>query len=506
MLTNPDESEKQKKQFAIGEKAGDTDTGKVSPSQKPRLFKSQTGKGLTIGWESIEKIIPLTLIGLCVFLIILRVTRVMPGILATDEFEISRTIFIDAGIGGLLAVFAIVISLTLMGIQFASQEYTHRVMNTYLHSVMLWSMMVVYMATLLYNLYMTAFMKSPVNPIYADISVIAQSLCLIMLIPHFIIAVIHLKPDFTIDRLLNSINTAYLNSIKDRLNSENDRLPAEFDRLLPAVEIIEKCIERGDRATVRVGLNNLFASYRRNVNPVNEEWAGKYYLDYFLRLGREAVIEADDDSIVQVLEILGKICQISSSPTIIGIAVRNVRTIGSNALKKEYEAGVEQMIDSLHKVVSTTDNSEITERIFDSYEEIATKLFSQDKKQLILYFLTRLTELVEIMVENNQTRKLERWIAIVENIGQQAVKQEIREVIHPVIRSFYEAGILTAKKNLDISHSIIESLVRIEHKIARTDRELYGEINFAKQEIERQVKKHTEKEQAPPGIETSDLW
>jgi len=70
--------------------------------------------------EQAGKVIPLTLISVCVTLIILRAAGSIPSILATNEFEISRAIFIDAGIGGLLAVLAIVIALTLIGIQFAS--------------------------------------------------------------------------------------------------------------------------------------------------------------------------------------------------------------------------------------------------------------------------------------------------------------------------------------------------------------------------------------------------
>ena len=113
--------------------------------------------------ERIEKIVPLSLIFLCILAIVLRVWGILPSIIATSEFKITRTILVDSGIGGLLTVFAIVISLTLMGIQFASQAYTHRVMYTYLRSFMLWSMMGAYLITVLYNLYITAFIKLPVT-------------------------------------------------------------------------------------------------------------------------------------------------------------------------------------------------------------------------------------------------------------------------------------------------------------------------------------------------------
>lgn len=352
--------------------------------------------------ERIEKIVPLTLITLCIAAIVLRITGIIPSIVATTEFETSRTLFIDAGIGGLLAVFAIVISLTLMGIQFASQEYTHRVMNTYLASVMLWAMMGSYLVTVLYNLYMTALLKQPINTIYADISLILQSLCLILLIPHFVIAVFHLKPDYTITRLLHTVNKEYLESIKGYLGEGNNHVPHKVDRLLPAVEILEKSIERGDRATVRVGLEDMLVCYHRYITSGNEVWLARYFLDYFLRLGREAVIEADDDSIVQVLEVLGEIGYSTSSPSVATFAVANIRTIGSIALKKEYDAAVEQMIDSLQRIITGTGSEEMVERIFESYSEIVRQLFALDKKQLILFLPSDLLTLATCWWRNGK--------------------------------------------------------------------------------------------------------
>lgn len=58
--------------------------------------------------ERFERIIPFTLVLVCAVTISFRLTGVIPSIVSPDEIDISRTIFVDAGIGGLLAVFAIV--------------------------------------------------------------------------------------------------------------------------------------------------------------------------------------------------------------------------------------------------------------------------------------------------------------------------------------------------------------------------------------------------------------
>jgi len=457
--------------------------------------------------ERIEKILAFSLIGISAAAILLRVIGVIPGIIVSGEVEISRTIFIDSGIGGLLAVFAIVISLTLMGIQFASQEYTHRVMNTYLKSLILWTMMGAYLVTVLYNLYMVALMKEPVNTLYADVSVILQSFCLVMLIPHFVLSVYHLKPDYTINSLINSINRDYINAIAVYLEKADTRVPHKEDRLLPVVEILEKCIERGDRATVRAGLDELLDWYHKNMTAENESWLGRYYTDYLLRLGRESVIEADDDSIVQVLEILGEIGSSSRVPAVASATVDHIKTIGANALKKEYEAGVEQMVDSLQRVIIATGEKEMVERIFDSYGDVVRQLFVQEKKQLITYFVNSMSGLSGTLITRQDIGSLKKWTGVVEDVGRLAVKQEMRDILHVVIQALYHTGTSAARGSLDTTcNAIIEAMVRIERQISQTDRELFSEINFAKQDIELHLKKHAAPEKTDTGIETSDLW
>jgi len=457
--------------------------------------------------ERLEKIIPLSCISICLLAIILRIVGVLPPIVATSEFEISRTIFVDAGIGGLLAVFAIVISLTLMGIQFASQEYTHRVMNTYLQSYMLWSMMASYLFTVLFNLYLVAFLKQPINTVYTDISLLLQSLCLILLIPHFVIAVFHLKPDYTINRLFNSIDADYLISMKEYLIKGKSDVPHKIDRLLPAVEILEKSIERGDRATVRTGLEGLVECYKRYVNPENEDWLSRYFMDFILRLGREAVIESDDDSIVQVLEILGEIGNTTTSHNVANIAVDNIRNTGTTALKKEFDAAVEQMIDSLYKIVLKTTDPKVVQSIREAYAEIVSPLFNLEKRVLLLYLTNNLSSLIINQITAWDTAVLKQWVRIIEDIGHLArVQPFMREVVHTVIHLMCEIGIAAARQKLETANHCVDALMRIERQIDKTDRELFSEINFAKQEIETVKEQFTPKKIEESGINTSDLW
>ncbi len=456
--------------------------------------------------ERLEKVIPLALISIFAVLIGFRVTGVIPSILATGEFEVSRTIFVDAGIGGLLSVLAIVISLTLMGIQFASQEYTHRVMNTYLKSYMLWSMIGIYLATILYNLYMTAFLKIPVDTTYADVSVMLQSLCLIMLIPHFVIAVIHLRPDFTINIIVNSVDEEYILAIENFIQTGKGQVPTNVDRLLPAVEIIEKSISRGDRATVRVALDELYNCYRKFVNPENEAWIPRYFLDYLLRIGREAIMETDDDSLVQILDILGEIGSSSSAIEVVHLVIDDISIIGLGALKKDFEAAVEQTVDSFQLILKSSTGEETSNKIFDSLDELSEQLFSMDKKRLIRYLIGRLSGLTEMAVERKDSVIITKWSTVLEEIGRNVVIRKQRAAVHETIQAFYQMGILGAKNELDVTRYAIEPLLRIERELSPDDRELISEVEYARKEIEKSTQKHTPSGEGEGSIDTKDLW
>lgn len=456
--------------------------------------------------EQLEKAVPLTLGLMFAVPIGLRIAGVIPTILATGDNDIARSIFIDAGIGGLLAVLAIVISLTLMGIQFASQEYTHRVMNTYMKSFMLWSMIIIYLFTILYNLYMTAFIKVPINTIYADISVLLQSLCLIMLIPHFIFAVMHLRPDFIVDRILRSIDLEYILSIENFVSTGKGQVPTKIDRLLPAIEIIEKSIERGDRATVRMALDEIYVYYQRYVNPEIEDWAARYFLDYMLRVGRQAVIAADDDTIVQVLDILGNIGGSSSKENTIHSAIDNINTIGLSALKKDYDVAVEQMLDSLQQILSSEVSDKISSKIFDSFGELSEQLFSLDKKRLTRYLIISLSRLSEKMVEKHDMATVKKWSTVLEEIGRNVIVHRQRNAAHEAIEAFYHMGTLSAKSGWDVTRYIVEPLLRMEREINPSDRELIGETEYAKREIEDATRKYVTTADKETGIKTSDLW
>lgn len=151
----------------------------------------------------LEKLVVLLIISIFLILIIIAFTDCIPFVLTLNTSD-ANNIYQGIGIGCLLSIFAIVISLALMAVQYASQQYIHRIMDFYIKSMMFWCMLFIYMGTIFYNIFMLT--EEKVNPTHMSVSISLSALCIAALIPHFFITMIHLRPEFIICKMIDGIN------------------------------------------------------------------------------------------------------------------------------------------------------------------------------------------------------------------------------------------------------------------------------------------------------------
>jgi len=273
---------------------------------------------------------------------------------ASNDTETAGRIFDGVGVEGLSAIFAIVISLSLMAVGFASQKYTHRIMKIHIKSLTFWAVIVIYLGSMFYNVFMLGRLDMSVDVKvdyrYVEISMLLTFLCFIIIIPYFFITMARLRPEPVISNLLANIDDDYLNSIKGYIKEGEPRVPIKADKVLPVRDIIEKSIGSGDRETARFGIDEIYRCYKRLLKEENEVYVSPYFLKHILRIGREAIIEADDDSMAQVLETFGMTGEHAIDENWTVSARRSleyIEIIGSNVLK-DYDVATEQMIASLH--------------------------------------------------------------------------------------------------------------------------------------------------------------
>ena len=467
--------------------------------------------------ESLEKIIVPSIIGFFVVLIVLTTTDLVTFSIANEDIENARAILEGVGVEGLSAIFAIVISLTLMAVQFASQQYTHRIMDLHIKSLTFWSVILIYMGSLLYNVFMLGRLEEPVDSRYVEISMLLTALCFIMLIPYFFITMVRLRPESVMSKLLAKVDGDYLNTIKGFLKEGETRIPGEADKMLPITEIIEKSIGNGDRGTARFGIGEIYKRYMSHLKKENEAHVSPYFLGHILGIGREAIIEADDDSVVQVLEIFGEVGTHAIPKNLnlsARISVDYIDIIGFKALK-DYDVATQQMIDSLQDIlraIINSGNDQILEQIFTLYHDTSDELFTLKKYRMLKYLGNSFSELFDLIIEKKCCEIVERTAGLLESIGIHAVNLDIRDVLHLSVHSLHKIGISSAKNNLVLdrpkgslnsAERIIDHLLKIEGETLKYKSKskefdiIINEIEYARKDIEKYLQK---------GVDFSDLW
>jgi hypothetical protein len=475
----------------------------MNRNRKAKKYESLLEKTTKIIY--LEKLVALSLISIFLLLIILAFTDFNPIVVKLNTSDASD-VYQGIGIGGLLSIFAIVISLALMAVQFASQQYTHRIMDFYTKSMMFRCILFIYMGTIFYNMYV--LMEDPVNPTHMFVSISLSALCIIALIPHFFITMIHLRPDFIISKMLGSISEKDIDSLKnyEKSTSEEDKL------LLPIAEIVERAIRNGDRTTARRGLDEIKGCYLKYLNHENEKIVSPYFLKHILNVGRVAIINEDDGSMGYVLNIFGEIGRETVSEKMnfsSKIVLEDIDIIGFKVLHN-YDAATEQMIKSLQDIVnavieSGNEENEILMQIFNLYNNVSDELFNFKKDKIITYTINSFSEpraLIAKMVKNKRYETIEKTAKLLVRISVNAVKSNYRDPIDLSISLLHEIGISSAKNKLEwktpmrvinIADLIVEHLLTIEREVkdgAKTTEFniILSEIDYAKSDIERYLK------------------
>ena len=479
----------------------------------------QTERRHTLGLEMTERLIIISIIGVFALLMLFSLTGLAPFRIANDDLDNARNILEGVGVEGLSAIFAIVISLTLMAVQFASQQYTHRIMDLHIKSITFWSVVLIYLGSLLYNVFMLGTLAEPVNRSVIEISMLLTALCFVMLVPYFFITMFRLRPEYVISNLLARIDANYLGTIKGLLREGESRIPGEADKMLPVTEIIEKSIGNGDRGTARFGLGEIYRVYMADLRKETETYTTPYFLGHFLGIGREAIIEADDDTMVQVLEILGRVgtrAIVQKLDFTTKMVLENIDLIGFKVMK-DYDVATQQMFDSLQDMLReliTIDagNEELLDRIFTLYQDAADELYTLKKYRMVKYMVKSFAALFELMTEKGHGEAIDRTAGVLEKIGIFGVNLDIRDVIHHAIHLLHRMGAASAKSNLvwqtpkgelRIAERIIDHLLKIEGETLKYKSKskefdvIINEIEYARKDIEQYLKKD---------VDFSDLW
>lgn len=422
---------------------------------------------------------PLTLIA--VFVVLGAVVAAASATFGLQPGDVDqfRGIYIDVGLQTTAGIFAIVISLSLVAIQFAAQEYSHHIMDYYIKSVMFWSTVVVYLGLMIACVLLNAGVSEGESLRVVSVIMVASVLALV---PHFLVTASYLKPEFIIGKLLLRVDEEYLRAVAMRARSTAKALEPAVDRLLPAVELIERSIDRGDLTTTRRALEQIHDKYMQQDRPLDSTVVDRYFLDHVLRIGRKAVAQPDEqESTAQTIDLLGRMGV--AGPT--EAAADHIDVLGFAALRRDAEVVVRQMIDSLRLIMGKAPPP-VKASILNTYGDLAGALAGGRRERLLRHLTDHLLAIAREARSAKDTATVTRCLDLLETAGHDAAVNGIVSVVARVAGAMQELGTADASDgNTNAAHATVLRLLRVERALGHGERGAIASLEFAKGEIER---------------------
>ncbi|MDA1256913.1 MAG: hypothetical protein O3C10_03600, partial [Chloroflexi bacterium] len=388
-----------------------------------------------------------------------------------------QVIYTDIGIQTTAGIFAIVISLSLVAIQFAAQEYSHRIMEYYLRSTIFWSTFAVYIGLIAVAVLLQVSSSEADSEAVASLVVLGSLLALVLLTPHFLITAAYLKPDFIITKLMGRLDNAYF----DRVARIDGAPGPGNDRLLPVVEIVERAIDRGDVTTSGRAMDEFLNLYRGIATP--SPAVSSYFVDHLARIGRKAVSQADEgEAAVRVVSTIGEIGRDTGS----GHALRSLDALVFTALRHGSEAPIEQGIDALHSMFDAC-GPEDRDVVIEVYAALVRRLSISGYEQLLDRLVERLADISRVEASSGDSARAARAAAVMESIAAEAAEARLARVVTKTIVQLTALGRDLAEVSPATAREIGAGLLRVERSVPRNDRETLASLAFGREEIERAV-------------------
>lgn len=440
--------------------------------------------------------------------IVVFVMGVTFGIPSGDVERLSR-IYTEIGVQTTAGIFAIIVSLSLVAIQFAAQEYSHRIMEYYIRSTIFWTTMVVYLGVMIAGILLQAQATEDSGVRGASVVVVGSILALVLLVPHFLVTAAYLKPEFIIRKLTRRIDAHYL-----RLFERRGQAEPSADRLLPIIEITERSIDRGDLTTTRAALEQVFASYTAFGLACASETVDRYYLDGLLRAGRKAISQNDEQqAAVTAVRIVGQL-GMQRSPAMV---IEALEELGFGALRRDNEVAVDEMVEALRRISDAHHDPSLRVAVLDIFEELATRLIAADRQRLLRRLVGQVAQTSAQGIAEQDGALTDRIVGVLEEVGHDAAVARMSPPVADVSKALQDLGVRVGRRDPSRANGIVLALLRIERVVDRGERGLVASLEFARAEVERASGGSLTQRPAPEtvadaaegnsgGLDPSDLW
>jgi len=266
------------------------------------------------------------------------------------------------------AIVAIVITLTLVAVQLASQTYSPRVMDLFLKSFAFWILLLFYGLSIMYDFILLDMIpKGNINSFgwLVNFGVVLMAGTFSALFLYVKETIEQLKPGAIINRLDGDVRKELKSFYEKYKGSKNNHSPQMLNEkgdeiILPLIDITKKAIRVDDLTTARQGiekLRDICSNIIRSDEFESEqkEEIVKHFTEHFIRISHLAFIQDDEDSVIEVAKSLEafwtKIIEGEKKlPKVSEWIGKSLEEISSNAAEKEWCDATKSIIEILGNV------------------------------------------------------------------------------------------------------------------------------------------------------------
>ncbi len=365
---------------------------------------------------------------------------------------------ISALVQSLAATIALVVSLSLIAIQFAAESHSSRIIEFYKRNPDMWILISIYIVVIFYGL---ALLK------VIDIGVVGINMEIAIYFAYFLglFAFICLIPYIWSTLNLLKISTA-IKWFEEDITKENVLAAledgediTEKDPVQPIIDIMNSAFERNDYETVRNGLKvikkNTIVILENPLEEKEEKEIINYIIQHIAEFGIYGANKKKEifvrDIIISLYEIGVKAIENERKNSFCEIT-KALEQVGIKAAENELEVTLDvvlKLIEITKKAIEKKSLESCTLKAIRAFENISIKTTDNRLKNINLYVVNGLQEIGAQTIEKGNENISEEIAIALGYIGTEFVKKDLRKVGFMVVRVLEEMGTEALKKELD---------------------------------------------------------
>lgn len=358
------------------------------------------------------------------------------------------------------AIIAIVITLSLVAVQLASQSYSARFIDIFKKTPDLWILVCIYIISMIHGLGVLKLIEARgfINQFnlenHISFSYFLGIFAFVSLIPYIWNTFNLLKPS-TVMKLLSEriTNQTILSAIGERKKNGN-----ENDPILPIIDIIRSSLMKYDSETVIDGLNVIRDRYNqlienKTIEKKEKEEISNHIFIHLTRIGNLAMSKEYYSIVVEVSNNLNKCSLIAATQELeesIIIALKFFGIIGKASFENESGNMTENLLESIRNIGKVAAEQELLwASSIAAYQlrEVGKSAAEKKLRYETMFVLISLGYVGKVAAEKELNKTVDLIAISLGEIGNVAVKQTLEAEAFQAIILLREIGLLSSKND-----------------------------------------------------------